>query len=228
VSSDVPATDLVAVIERSFARLPRHHTSLPTYVAATPQAAKKIAVPIAGKASIDYMIGVASGITKDHADYPPLLLGMQVLGAPGLVSRLTQAVREEEGLTYDVRAVLDGFNGADGSCIISATFAPTLYEQGKASIMRQVRKILDENISAAEVRKYAQMYEARTRVFSSNSGSIARTAHQVTIEGRSPSYLDEFPKKILKLTPREVHAALKKYLVIDDLSESAAGPVAKQ
>jgi hypothetical protein len=40
--------------------------------------------------------------------------------------------------------------------------------------------------------------------------------------------LDEFPNKILTLTAKEVHAALKKFIVVGKLSEAAAGTFVQQ
>ena len=171
------------------------------------------------------MIGVATGITKDHSDYPALVLGLQVLGIPGFTGRLMSTVREIEGLTYGVYAYPAGFSNSDGYAVISATFAPELFAQGRAAIAREIRLIVEKGITEQELKRNAHMYDARTRIACANSSDLARAAHVIASENRKPTYLDEFPERILKLTRKEVNNALKKYLVLDNMSESAAGPV---
>lgn len=94
--------------------------------------------------------------------------------------------------------------------------------------MREVRLIVDNGATDIEVKKHRTMYEARSRVTLANSGDLARAAHDITIEGHTPSWLDDFPQRVLTVTARQVNAALKKYLISGDLSESAAGPIPKE
>jgi zinc protease len=226
IAGDIKPREIQALVESSFAKLPKTLVQLGAFVSAEPSKAMQIAIHIEDKSSIDYMLGIATGITKDSVDYPSLQLGIQVLGnRSGFTGRLMKTVREVEGLTYGVYSYLAGFLNADGFIVVWATFAPELYEKGKVALMREIRKIAEEGATEDEVRKHCTMYEARSRVTLSSSGDLARAAHDVAIEGRMMSYLDEFPQRILKLTTGEVNVALKKYLIPTDLSESAAGPV---
>jgi zinc protease len=226
IAGDIKPRELAALVETSFAKLPQARVEMKEFLPSSPKPAQTIAVHIDDKSSIDYMLGIATGITKDAPDYPALQLGIQVLGnRSGFTGRLMKTVREVEGLTYGVYSYLAGFLNADGFIVVWATFAPELYEKGKAALMREIRGIAEGGATEDEVRKHQTMFEARSRVTLSSSGDLARAAHDVAIEGRRMSYLDEFPQRILKLTTAEVNAALKKYLVPADLSESAAGPV---
>ncbi|HEY5383192.1 MAG TPA: insulinase family protein, partial [Candidatus Paceibacterota bacterium] len=225
-AGDVTLLKVAAMVEKCFKGLSQSAPIFPSYKKAAPTHSKKVRVSIPNKASIDYMLGIATGITEKHKDYAPLLLGVQVLGNRGFASRLMTTVREEEGLTYGVYGYLAGFeNTADGFICIWATFAPELFQKGRASIMRQVKLIVERGVTEEEVQKHRELFEARSRVQLSNSGAFAVAAHSVIVEGQKLSYLDEFPKKILKLKAGEVNRALKKYLLLDQLSEAAAGPV---
>ena len=227
IAGDMKKDQAFALIEKHFSKLPRRELPIAPYAPAKSSRAKKIIATITDKASIDYLLGVATGITNDHPDYPALMLGLQVLGSrSGFTGRLMKTVREEEGLTYGVYAYPGGFSsGADGYAAIWATFAPELFERGRAAVMREVKKIVEEGPTALEVKRHREMYEARSRVLCASSADLSRVAHDVTVEGKRPGYLDEFPQRILKLTKAQVHKALKKYLIIENLSESAAGPI---
>lgn len=229
-AGDITTSKVFALAEKQFAQLPRKTIALPKFKKeAASKTSKKAQAIIKNKASIDYMIGATTGITNEHKDYAALMLGMNILAKPGgFVGRMMKTVREEDGLTYGVYGYLAGFSKeVDGYLYIWATFAPQLFEKGQAAIMREVKKIITEGATKEEVKKHAALYEASSRVQLSNSGAFARAAHNVIVDGKPLSYLDTFPKKVLKLSQAEVHTVLKKYLVPKYLSEAAAGPVEK-
>jgi predicted Zn-dependent peptidase len=213
--------------QKHFKSLPRKEATVPTFALERSNEAKRARIAIEHKASIDYMVGLSTGITSDHKEYAALLLGLQILGNPGgFTGRLMTTVREQEGLTYGVYAYLSGFTSEiDGYINIWGTFAPQLFEQGRDAMLREIRKIVEQGATQEEVRKHRELYVARSRVQLANSGAIARAAHEVVAQGYSVERLDAFPQKVLRLTAKEVNAVLKKYLRPDGLSESAAGPV---
>ncbi len=228
IAGDIKAQKAFTLTESQFKKLPRQKISLPPYEKTSPQKSRQAVARIEHKAGIDYYAGIATGITKNHPDYAPLLLGIHVLGNPGFTGRLMKTVREKEGLTYVAYTYMSGFeHNADGYAFVWATFAPTLFRKGRESTLREIHAIATKGATVKEVRKHREQYEAYFRVRLSNSGAIAGAAHAVVAEGHPLSYLDTFPKKVSKLTVREVNRALKKYLIPSKLSEAAAGPVDK-
>jgi zinc protease len=229
VVGDTKPTNVFALTDKYFKRLPHLAIELPSYVAAHPQESKRVVTSIKEKASIDYMLGSVAGITKDHPDYPALLLGANILGNPrGFSGRLMKIVREKEGLTYGVYSYLNGFmQKCDGMMVVWGTFAPQLFAKGRSAIKREVERIFKKGVTPLEAKKHREMYAAGFKVQLSNSGAIAQAAHNTIVDGNPISYLDQWPKKILKVTPQQVNKVLKKYLSLDTLSESAAGPVEK-
>ncbi|MDE1925154.1 MAG: insulinase family protein [Patescibacteria group bacterium] len=231
LAGDIKPARAFALIEKKFKQLPRAKVTLKPYAKAPEPKAKNIVVHIPHKSSVTYILGIATRITKDHPDYAPLLLGVQVLGnASGFTGRLMVRVREKEGLTYGAYSYLPAAtyaNKADGSLEVWATFAPQLFEQGRAAVKREVRLIVEDGVTEEEVRKHRELFVAKVKVQLSNSGAFAGAAHDLGVEGRKISYLDELPKKVLKLNAKEVNKAIKKYILVDKLSESAAGPVEK-
>jgi zinc protease len=211
--------------EKHFKDLPRQKQKPPKFAKASAPKTKKKFVAIKNKASVDFMLGITTGITKDHKDYPALLLAINILGLPGFTGRLMQNTREKEGLTYGTSASLSGFDyQTDGHIVLWGAFAPQLFKRGRESILRQVNLMVTEGANDVDVHKHSAMYEASRRVRMSHSMAFASAAHQMAAEGRNMSYLDEFPKKVLKLSRKEVNKVIKKYLVPEKLSESAAGP----
>jgi zinc protease len=228
IAGDLAPQKVFSFAEKQFKKLPRTNMTLPTFVPASAGKPKKATTKIEHKANIDYNIGIATGITANHPDYPALMLGMQILGNPGFTGRLMQTVREQEGLTYGVYSYFAGLDdGTDGHLMVWATFAPELFKKGRAAVLREVKKIVEQGATSDEVKKHRERYEANFRTRLSNSTAFARAAHDTIAEGRPLKYLDEFPKKILTLTPRMINIALKKYLVPEKMSEAAAGIIDK-
>jgi zinc protease len=228
VAGDITPKTVFDLTEKHFKNLPRQKQKSLKFAKAVAPKAKKNFVAIKNKSSVDFMLGVTTGITKDHKDYPALMLAINILGLPGFTGRLMQNTREKEGLTYGTSAHLGGFEyKADGHIALWGTFAPQLLNKGRESILRQIKLMVTDGASDEDVRKHAQMYEANRRVRMSNSMAFASAAHQVASEGREMSYLEEFPQKVLKLSKKEVNRVIKKYLIPNKLSESAAGPVEK-
>lgn len=227
IAGDLATQKTFALIDKTFAQLPRTKVALPSFTKAAPGGAEVVAVPIPQKSSIDYMTAIATGITGDHKDYAPLMLGLQVLGnRGGFTGRLMQIVREQEGLTYGVYSYPSGFaKKTDGFLMAWGTFAPELFPKGRASIRREIERIVADGITQEEARGHAELFAARARVQTSNSSTLAALAHDTVADGRELSYIDEFPKRVLGLTAAQVNKALKQYLVPQKLSESAAGPV---
>lgn len=227
IAGDITVSAAKEAADKKLARLPHGAVRLAPVTPAQPHTTEHAQTAIKDKASIDYMLGAATGITKDHADYPALVLGLQILGdRNGFSGRLMQAVREQDGLTYGIYATPNGFGAADGAAVIWATFAPQLFEKGKAAIAREVKQLLESGPTAAETKLHAQMYAARVQTSLASAGALARTAHALAAEGRKMNYLDDFPPRILKLTPAQVTKALRAYLAPENLSSSAAGSFA--
>ncbi len=230
-AGDVAPAAFAREAQRQIARLPAGSFSLAPYVPQPRSLGKprRAVLPIAGKASIDYFIGLRVGITDDHPDYPALLLGLRILGnSPGFTGRLMQTIRETEGLTYGTYAYLSGFDGgADGHALAWGTFAPQLFARGRAGIRRELQKLASAGASAQEVARHRELYAAQQEVHMNDSSAFASAGHEVVSEGRDLSYLDTFPERIRKLSSAEVNAALRKYLVLGHMCEAAAGPAGK-
>ncbi len=227
-AGDVTAAVLFSLVEKYFMPLPEGKLAKWKPMRAPLPRAQRTTITLPQKSSIDYMVGSATRITKDHADYPALMIGMNVLGIPGFAGRLMQIVREKEGLTYGVYSYAQGFEPhTDGYIYAWGTFSPLLFQKGRASILREIKTLVEKGVSNEEAKKHTKLFAARMKVGMSNSMSFARAAHMIGVEGKPLSYLDTFSLRVLQLSAKEINKALKKYLVAAKLSETAAGPIDK-
>ena len=230
IAGDVPAEQSLLLAKKYFNKLPNiglQKLSLPKVEGPTTGGTAIAHVP--GKASIDYFVGLKTGLTKKAADFPALLLGLRIFGNPsGFTGRLMQIVREKEGLTYGTGAYLTALTHlADTYIAVWGTFAPQLFAQGRKSIRRELLLILKNGPTEIELKKHKRIFEASWHVRLSSSSAFANAIHDTIAEGYELTELDDFPEKINKVTLKEVSAALKKYVNPKKLSEAAAGTVEK-
>lgn len=228
-AGDITAPRFFALAQKHFSLLPERKVRELKPRRPLPQKAARKAVRIKEKASIDYMAAIAPNITNQHKEYAAFVLGLQVLGnRGGFTGRLMQIVREQEGLTYGVYSYPTGFaHDTAGHILAWGTFASQLFERGRGAILREMARIAGEGATKDEVCKHGKLYEARAKVSLSSSSSIARAAHDTVVDKKPLAYLDTFPKRVAKLSVREVNNALKKHLKVGKLSEAAAGPIEK-
>ncbi|HYF13194.1 MAG TPA: insulinase family protein [Candidatus Paceibacterota bacterium] len=228
IAGDIKPMHAFKLVDKHFKALPSRKLKLPPFDRAQARERMVDAVPVHDKENVDYMIGIATGIIKKNPDFLPLSIGVHILGKPGFSGRLMKTVREIEGLTYVAYAYLSGFKAdGDGYIQVWSTFAPTLFKKGRAGILREVGNLFQKGVTDEEAKIHREMMAANHKVQLSNSGAFARLAHDITIDGRNISYLDEFPKLVLKISKDQINKALTKYLRPEMISESAAGPVDK-
>lgn len=226
-SGDIEPAKLFKSIDTHFKKLPRRNAGTLPASKITANEPLQAAVHITGKSNIDYMAGVRTGLRHTDEDYLPLMLGVHILGhTGGFTGRLMRTVREKEGLTYLAYSYLSGFDDRmDGHVMAWGTFAPQLFEKGRAGFLREIISIAKEGVTEEELRSQAHMYAARMHVRLSNTRALAAALHDTVAEGRELSYLDELPEKVRALSREQVNAALKKYLQPERIAEAVAGPV---
>ena len=157
IAGDIPFTEAQRKIASHFKKLPEAQVIPIQYVVASSTKGTLIKTPIPEKSSVEYTVGIATGMYDSHPDYQALMLGIQILGIPGFTGRLMNIVREREGLTYGVYASLSGSARIDGACLIKASFAPELYQKGRASVLREIKRLVEKGVSSLEVRKHIAM-----------------------------------------------------------------------
>lgn len=229
ISGDTSHDRMFAASRAAFSTWSKRRPKVVRFAKAPTAKRKVLTIAIAEKSSIDYMLAIPSRITAAHADYPALVLGLQILGNPrGFAGRLMKTTREEEGLTYGVYAYASGFDQkTDGSAMIWATFAPELLSQGRASIARQIDTIIREPVAKKELKRHQELFANYRIVQMSTSNAYATAGHSCLVDNLPLSYLDTFPRLLKKVTSSDVARILKKYLDISCANEVAAGPVEK-
>lgn len=178
---------------------------------ATLSGATSQAVEMPDKTSVSVVLGQASGVRYKDPDYQALRLATAILGS-GFTGRLMAAVRDREGLTYDISAQLSNDLWCAGDWSISASFAPALLEQGLASTRRQLALWFEQGVSAAEVEARKSSLIGSFKVDLATTDGMARALLIAVNRGYDVDWLDDFPSKVMALTLEQVNGAIRKYL----------------
>jgi zinc protease len=187
--------------------------------------ATKTYVTMTDKTSTDMYIGQPIGISRDHGDYYPFMVGSFILGG-NFSARLMQTVRNEQGLTYGIASWIAGIDdGNDGHWNVWGTFAPELLEKGREAAMEQLNIWVADGVSAEELDAKKSTITGTFKVGLATTRGMANQILTNAERGRPNSHLDNFPGIINALTLEQVNGAIKRYVDLEKTVFVAAGSV---
>ena len=224
VAGDVSDADAQADIGKAFSGWSGGQDYLRPAKPAAAAAASEKTVPLADKPSVTMLMGQASGLRYSDPDNLPLRVGTAILGR-GFTGRLMGAVRDKEGLTYNIGANMSDDSVTDGVWEISASFAPTLLAKGVESTRREVAKWWKDGVTEQELAAHKQGLIGSYFVSLATTLGLAETIVVNTQRGYDPSWLDAYPKALKALTREQVNAAIKAHINPNSLVLVEAGSV---
>ena len=211
VAGDVSASELQAEVAKDFAGWSGGQDFIRPATPAVLTVAHEVSVPLTDKPSVSVMIGQPTGLRYKDPDALALRVGTAILGR-GFTGRLMGAVRDKEGLTYNIDAAVAEDSIADGSWDISASFAPALLAKGLASTRRELDKWWKDGITDQELATRKQGMVGGYLVGLSTTGGLAATLLIDVQRGYDVNWLEGYPKAINALTRDQVDSAIKNHL----------------
>ncbi len=219
-----------AVVEKVTAALGdwqnRDYQPLPAMPdAERPSALRRAHAALPDKSQADIVLGLP-GPRRAAPDYLDASLMNTILGVFGMMGRIGQSVREEQGLAYYAYSNLRGGLGPS-PWTAAAGVAPQNVAQTIASIRQEIRRIQNEPVSAEELAD-CQAYRTGSLPVSleTNSG-LAGVITDMELYNLGLDYLQRFPEEIRSITPQRIQAAAQKYLSADQIAIAIAGPEEK-
>ncbi len=180
------------------------------------------------KANAVFIAGMLLPIRDDNQDYPALVLGNYMLGGGFLNSRLAVRIRQQEGLSYGVRAYLSVSAKDDrGSFATWAIAAPQNIEKVESAFREEVQRALKDGFTAEEIVAAKSGFLQTQQVNRSQDGSLAGTMTRRLFQDRTLAWDEEFEQKIDALTGDQILNALRRYLDPAKLVIIKAGDFAK-
>ena len=163
------------------------------------------------------------GITHHNPNYFALLVGNYTLGGGGLVSRLSEAVREKRGLTYGIYSQFKAMP-AIGPFVIQfatqSTQANTALEVVKATLL----SFLKTGPDTQELKQAKQFLNGYFPIQLSSNSKILATLINLGFYHLPKDYLDTYLDKINAVSEKQIKLAFNKVLNPKTLTTITVGP----
>ncbi len=175
------------------------------------------------KANAVFRAGLNLRLRDEDPDYPALALGNFLLGGSS-DSRLSRRIREQSGLSYNVRSWLSAGAIDDlGEFGISAIYAPQNRARIEAEVLDVLQQALSKGFAAEEVAVAKKGYLAARKLGRTQDGALASRLAANTYLARRYSWDAQFEARIAALTPGEIQSALKRRIDPQKLAMVKAG-----
>ncbi|MCA9727967.1 MAG: pitrilysin family protein [Candidatus Eisenbacteria bacterium] len=186
----------------------------------------KIQVP--DKESASMAAGLRIQLNQDDADYPAMVLGSYMLGGGFLNSRLATRIRQQEGLSYAVGArFFAPAVGNNARLTAFAMYAPQNDARLVEAFQDEMRKAVEVPFTADEVKEAKSGWLQRQQVSRSNDSELVRDLTDLSYNDLTIEWQSRLEDKVAGLTPEQIFAAMKKYIVPGDVSIVRAGDFEK-
>lgn len=171
---------------------------------------KQISYPMADKFQSDIVLGWRA-LERNHPDYYKMRVANCILGVFGMMGRLGEAVREQQGLAYYSYSTLDT-SRCGGVWLASAGVNAASVEQASESILAEFLRMADEPVTAGELADtQAYLTGALPLTLETNSG-VASILLDIELLGLGLDFLQRYPAIIHGVTIEDVQQVAKTYL----------------
>jgi zinc protease len=223
----VGAVSAGAVIDKVQAALGDWHTpgvtperSIPPRVS-LPDLRRRV-VAVEGKTQSDIVLGWP-GLARKDADYIKATLANTVLGVFGMMGRLGDGVRDEQGLAYYVYSRLNAGLGA-GAWSAAAGVNPANVQRALDGILYQVRRLRDEPVPEAELADSQAFLTGSMPLRLETNEGVAQTLLDIERYDLGLDYLLHYGDLVNAVTVQDLGEMAQKYLDPDLYVLAVAGP----
>src|SRR5881296_1063642 len=207
VVGPVNPTETLRAAERTLGRLPRSGFQRLSGSAPASLTPKRVDVPRPG--ALAYLGMGWLGPKLDHADTPAVDLLVSILGQ-SRSSRLPQSLRERLALVNSIGSDYAALE-AGGMIMVTAQLEPPNLARAEAEILREVQRLREQGVTAAELRRAITRAEAEHAFRSETAEGRARLlgyAETVWRLAEELAYID----RVRSVTSEQVRLAARRYL----------------
>ncbi len=223
IVGDLGTADALQMVERVFSRWSRGSGwVLPPLQAARPhEAPARQEVRLAGKTQSDLILGVP-GIARTDPVYYETMMANLILGQLGMMGRLGDRVREQQGMAYyafsDLRAGL-----LPGPWWIRAGVNPRNEERALSSVLEEVRRFQEEGPEDDELADARSYLVGSLAIRLETSPGIAQVLTDIELFGLGLDYLLRYPTMIAQVGADAIQRAVRRWS-LQGVSVAIAGP----
>jgi len=175
------------------------------------------------KANAIYRAALSFRLRDDNPDYPALLLGNYLLGG-GVTSRLSNRIREKEGLSYSVGSYLTASSQDEKAEFgVSAIYAPQNRERVELLVQEELKKAFTSGFTEEEVSAAKKGFLEARQISRAQDGALAGRLLSYLVIDRTLDWDRRIEETIATLTPSQILDALKRHINPARLSVVKAG-----
>ncbi|CAN5827355.1 hypothetical protein BH10CHL1_BH10CHL1_07110 [soil metagenome] len=176
-----------------------------------------------GKVQSDIMLGTLA-VARDDPDFYAVRTANTILGQFGMMGRLGEKVREEQGLAYYCGSAIDAEPNA-GAWYVNAGVNPGSVQQAIDSILAEFERLGNEPVAAEELAdSQAYMTGVLPLTLETNDG-VASSLLSIERYGLGLDYLQRYNELIYSITAADIQRVAQRYLRNDNYTLVVAGPV---
>ncbi len=163
-------------------------------------------------------------MSDSHPDYPALNLAGHLIGGGFLSSRLSQRIRDEEGLSYSVGGTFSASPLDEvGGFQTFAMFAPENRERLVEVLFEELNRVIEAGFDADELEAGRRGLLQQRELQRSSDAGLAGMLNAHLYLGRDMFHQQRFEQALLALDPDTLNAALRRHFDPSRISYAVAG-----
>jgi zinc protease len=174
------------------------------------------------KTQADLILGTV-GPQRAAEEYYSARLGDTILGHLGLMGRLGETVRDQQGLAYYAYSGLEAGLGR-GPWSVRAGVNPVNVDQAVGSILAEITRLRDEPVTDQELEDGQDYLTGSLPLRLETNEGIASTLLDMDLHQLGDDYIIRFPDLMRAVTKDQIQAAAQKYLDPEHYALVIVGP----
>ena len=158
---------------------------------------------------------VSMGVARNHPDYYPITVANTILGA-GYTSRLVNAIRVEQGLTYGIGSEFRMYRDAGTFDISTFTRNATL-RRTIDETLRVIHGLIEDGPTAGRTGQGEALSHRPYPLGLQAPGSLAAALLDIEFYGLDPATLQNYDARVNEVTLDDTRRVLRSYFDIDHL-----------
>jgi zinc protease len=179
-------------------------------------------VKIPGKIQSDIVAG-SIGPPRRSPDYFAALIGNNILGQFGMMGRIGDVVREQEGLAYYAYSSLAGGIGP-GPWYVSAGVNPSNVDKTIKLIRQEIARFISEPVTEEELADSQANFIGRLPLSLESNSGVASALLNLERYDLGLDFMRQYPDIIRGITTEDILETARRYLYPDHLGIAIAGP----
>ncbi len=179
-------------------------------------------VKLPDKMQADLVLGRVA-LSRKHPDYFPAVVANTVLGRFGMMGRLGERVREQQGLAYYAYSSLEA-NSAPSPWVAIAGVNPENVDRAVASILEEIERLRSEPVPEEELADSKAFIVGSMPLRLETNGAVARALLDVAWYDLGWDYLQRLGERVWAVTSDDVLRVAREYLSTEAYALAIAGP----